>query len=126
MLVAHYEETSRMSLAGPAQPATTGAGSSPSIRVSTGVIGPTLISEPDFALSQADFGEANPGFARMIVSFRVDEQGKPRHVHIVQAVNPSVDGRVMDAVRRYRFAPATLDDQKVAIDINMTINFERR
>jgi TonB family protein len=126
MLVAHYRETSRMSAAGSMQPVTKGAGASPSIRLSTGVIGPTLISEPAFTLSQADFGGQDPGFERLVVSFHVDEHGRTRNVRVLKPVNPSVDERVRRAVRKYRFAPATLDNQKIAVEINMIVNFERR
>ena len=62
----------------------------------------------------------------MIVRFRVDEHGRTRNIHVLKPVNPTVNARVVNAVRRYRFAPATLDNQKVAVDINMTINFERK
>ena len=119
-LVAHYEEANRMPVA------SKGKSTSPSVRVSTGVIGPTLISEPPFSLSESDFGRQDPGFEKMLVRFRVDEHGRTRHVRVLKPVNPSVDERVMNAVRHYRFAPATLDNQKVAVDINMTINFERK
>lgn len=126
MLVAHYEEASRTSEADPTQPPTDGSTAFSSLRVSTGIIWPRLIFEPAFKLSANDFGQQDPGFAHLIVSFRVDEHGKTHHVRVVKAVNPAVDGRVLDAVRHYRFAPATLDSQKVAVDINMTVNFERR
>jgi len=62
----------------------------------------------------------------MIVRFWVDEYGRTCNIHVLKPVNPSIDERVMDAVRQYRFAPATLDNQRVAVEINMTVNFERR
>jgi len=42
MLVPHYEEARRMSVAGPMHPATNCRSTSSLIRISTGVIGPTL------------------------------------------------------------------------------------
>jgi len=126
MLVPHYEEARRMSVAGPMHPATNCRSTSSLIRISTGVIGPTLISEPPFSISASDFGQQDLGTKHMIVRFWVDEHGSTCNIHVLKPVNPSIDERVMDAVRQYRFAPATLDNQRVAVEINMTVNFERR
>ena len=105
-------------------PAGTTALSSP--RVSTGVIGPRLISEPPLKISAADFEGSEPGLQHLVVAFTVGQDGKPKNVRLLKPVNPALDVRILCAVRRYRFAPATLNDQKIAMDIQMTINFEMR
>jgi TonB family protein len=63
---------------------------------------------------------------QVVVSFTVDESGKPQNVHLAKSVNPVVDERVLNAVRQYRYSPATLNDQKVAVDINLQVNFASR
>ncbi len=62
----------------------------------------------------------------MNVSFRVDEKGVPQNVHLLKSVNQSVDTRVLAAIREYRFEPAQLDEQSVAMDVNLAINFATR
>ena len=62
----------------------------------------------------------------MIVAFTVDENGNPQNVHLLKSVSPRVDERVMASVRQYRFEPATLDNQKIAVDVNMQVNFAGR
>jgi TonB family protein len=63
---------------------------------------------------------------QVVVSFTVDETGKPQNVHLSKGANPIVDERVLNAVRQYRYAPATLNGQKVAADINLEVNFSNR
>jgi TonB family protein len=97
-----------------------------SVRVSTGPVGPKLISEPPLKISAADFEGNDPGLQHLVVAFTVDQNGKPRNVRLLKPVNPALDSRILSAVRHYRFTPATLNDQKIAMNIEMTVNFEVR
>jgi len=106
---------------GASQPLNDATTNSQPLRISTGVVWPKLISEPNFKVSSADFMGRNLAMEQVVVSFTVDESGKPQNVHL--AVNPVVDERVLNAVRQYRYAPATLNNQKVAADINLEVNF---
>ena len=95
-------------------------------RISTGVTGPKLISEPAFSVSAADFPTRDLATQHMVVSFRVDESGAPQNVHLVKSVSQVVDERVMAAVRQYRFVPGKLDDQNVPVDVNLVISFQQK
>lgn len=95
-------------------------------RVTTGVTEPKLISEPVVRVSLSDFPTTDLATQHMVVSFRVDEKGIPQNVHLLKSINQSVDGRVLAAVRDYRFEPAKLDDQAVAMDVKLAINFATR
>jgi TonB family protein len=121
-LVAH-NDAAALAASSTAQPATDADTTTHARRISTGVIGPKLISEPTLAVSAADFPTHDLAAQHMVVSFRVDESGAPQNVHLVKSVSQTVDERVMAAVRQYRFAPATLDDQNVPMDVNLVINF---
>jgi TonB family protein len=111
---------------GASEPLTDATTNSQPLRISTGVVWPKLISEPNFKVSSADFMGRNLATEQVIVSFTVDESGKPQNVHLAKSVNPVVDERVLKAVRQYRYAPATLDNQKVAADIKLEVNFASR
>jgi len=95
-------------------------------RVSTGVIAPKLISEPVVKVATTDFPSEDLASQHVVVGFRVDPTGAPTNVHLVKSVNPSVDQKVLAAIRQSRFAPATLDDQAVPMDINLIVSFQAR
>jgi periplasmic protein TonB len=95
-------------------------------RVSTGVTFPKLISSRSLSLSAADFPTADVTAQHVVVAFRVDENGAPQNVHLLKSVNQSIDEQVMSAVRQYRFEPGMLDNQKVAVDVNLLVNFQQK
>jgi TonB family protein len=98
----------------------------PTRRITTGVTAPKLLSTPVVRVSLSDFPTTDLATQKMIVSFRVDEKGIPQNVHLLKSINQSVDGRVLAAVREYRFEPATLDEQAVPMDVNLAVNFSAR
>ncbi len=98
----------------------------PTRRITTGVTAPKLLSTPVVRVSLSDFPTTDLATQKMIVSFRVDEKGIPQNVHLLKSINQSVDGRVLAAVREYRFEPATLDEQSVPMDVNLAVNFTAR
>lgn len=95
-------------------------------RVSTGVTSPKLISAPTVHVAVSDFPTAVLASQKAVVAFRVDEKGIPQNVHLVKSVNQTVDARVLSAVSAYRYEPAMLNDQAVAMDVNLNVNFEAR
>jgi TonB family protein len=100
--------------------------SAPARRISTGVMAPKLISNPVVRVALSDFPSENLTTQHVVVGFRVDEKGVPQNVHLVQSVNQAVDARILAAVRDYRFEPAQLDNQNVAMDVRLSVNFEVR
>ena len=99
--------------------------SAPHVRkISTGVIGPKLLSESTLHVAVADFASQNPTAKQAIVSFKVDEAGVPQNVRLVKSVNQTVDSRVLAAVSQYRYVPAKLDEQAIPMDVNLVINFQ--
>jgi TonB family protein len=108
------------------QPATDATATVTPRRVSTGVVWPKLISVPTVSVSAADFSTQDLATQHVVVAFRVDEKGAPQNVHLLKSVNQTVDERVLDAVRQYHFVPGTLDDQNVAVDVNLIVNFQQK
>lgn len=117
-LVAHNEATN--SAATDVPTATTAR------RISTGVISPKLISEPVFKVALGDFATEDLGAQHVVVAFRVDQNGTPQNLHLLKSVNPTVDSKVLAAVRGYRYAPATLDEVAVPMDVNLVVSFATR
>jgi len=108
------------------QPATFGsesdnnAAGTTTVRVSTGVNAPKLVSTVAVE-SDADFTAAGRFERTAVVSLTVDPSGKPSDLKIVQSVNPIMDQNVLAAVSQYRFTPGTLDDQPTAVPVNLSV-----
>lgn len=95
-------------------------------RISTGVISPKLLTEPTVKVSTADFSSEDLAAQHLVVAFRVDQNGTPQNVHLLKSVNPTVDSKVLAAVRGYRYEPATLDEIAVPMDVNLVVSFATR
>jgi TonB family protein len=95
-------------------------------RVSTGVTAPKLISMPTVRVSTTEFPGNVAKDKFVVVHFTVDEKGTPKNVKLVKSVNQVVDARILATVGDYRFSPATLNEQAVAQDMNLTVKFEQK
>jgi TonB family protein len=61
------------------------------------------------------------------VGMVIDRTGIPTNLKIIQSCGDSrVDQSALDAVSKYRFKPAIEDNQPVAVELRVTVNFERR
>ena len=108
-----------------AAPASTDAYAGTSTRrISTGVIAPKLISNPKIVVATTDFANEDLSTQKAVISLKVNQEGSTQNVKILQSVNPTVDARVLAAVRDYHFAPATLDGEAVPMDVNLVIQFQ--
>jgi TonB family protein len=94
-------------------------------RVSTGVIAPVLLDSVNLTLPTTFSSFLIPDGAEVGVSLTVDENGTPQNIHVVKSYNPFWDARVLDAVRQFHYRPGTVDNQPVAIDMNLTIDIAR-
>jgi TonB family protein len=92
------------------------------IRVSTGVIFPELIDSADVIIPESFTQQAIPGDAQVGVRFTVDLKGHPQNIQVTKSLNPLWDARVIDAVREFRYRPGTVNNQPVAVDMNLTVN----
>jgi TonB family protein len=54
----------------------------------------------------------------------VSKGGTPSHISVANAAGLGLDEAAVEAVKRYRFAPATLDGRPVTVDIFMDVNFQ--
>ena len=122
---ARNESHNALSAAAAAPPATDVTAARPR-RISTGVIAPKLIKAPNIVVATSDFATEDLSSQYAVVRLKVDEKGTPQNVQIVKPVNPTVDSRVLAAVRQYHFIPATLDDQVVPLDLHLRVNFQPR
>jgi TonB family protein len=54
----------------------------------------------------------------------VDENGDPKHVRVVRGVGKGLDEEAVEAIRQYKFKPATRDGKAVTVDLYIDVNFQ--
>ena len=95
------------------------------VHVSTGVTVPVLLDAPDLKLPPSYAAEDVPAGYRIGVSLTVDENGQPQNVQLNRSYDAFLDGYVVNAVRQFRFRPATLNSQAVPVDLKLNVEVER-
>jgi periplasmic protein TonB len=59
----------------------------------------------------------------VIVSLIVTPEGNTRDVQIVQSLTPDLDKKAVEAVKKWKFQPATKDGEPVAVRIKVETDF---
>jgi len=55
---------------------------------------------------------------------RVEKDGTPSHIRVVKGVGMGLDEKAVEAVRQYKFKPATFMGQPVTVDLYVEVNFQ--
>lgn len=58
-----------------------------------------------------------------LISLIVDARGNPQNPRVMQALGMGLDEKALEAVRRYRFKPATKDGRPVPVRITVEVDF---
>lgn len=59
----------------------------------------------------------------VIVSLIVDQDGLPRDVQVAKGMGNEFDEKAVEAVKQYRFKPATQNGEPVPVDLKIEVNF---
>ena len=89
--------------------------------VGGGVSAPQLIFAPDPEFSDEARRAKYQGGC--VVSLIVDAQGNPQRVQGVRHLGMGLDEKAVEAVKQYRFKPATLQGKPVPVEVNIEVNF---
>ena len=89
--------------------------------VGGGVSAPQLIFAPDPEFSDEARRAKYQGVC--VVSLIVDAQGNPQRVQVVRHLGMGLDEKAVEAVKQYRFKPATLQGKPVPVEVNIEVNF---
>lgn len=87
------------------------------VRVSEGIVAPKLIHSASIKWA----GDADSTDKIVVVHFTVDPTGKPVDLSIVSSTNPTMNLRVLEGVKQYRFQPGTLDSSPYSVPMNLEI-----
>lgn len=91
-------------------------------RVGNGVLAPQLIYGPEPEFSEEARKAKFQG--EVIVSLVVDAQGRPQNVRVPRPVGMGLDEKAIEAVKQYKFKPATENGQPVAVQLAVAVNFQ--
>jgi TonB family protein len=89
--------------------------------VGGGVVAPQLIFAPDPEFSDEARRAKFQGVC--VVSLVVDAQGNPQRVQVLRHLGMGLDQKAVDAVKQYRFKPATLQGKPVPVEVNIEVTF---
>lgn len=59
----------------------------------------------------------------VLVALVVTSEGEPRDVAVIKKLDPGLDGKAMEAVRSWKFEPATKDGKPVAVHLQVEVQF---
>ena len=106
-------------------PATDDSATTQALRVSTGVIPAHIIHSTSITLPSTALAENIPNDAEVVLQLNVDDQGVPADIQVVKSLYPELGTKVAEAVHKFRFSPATLDNQAVPINMSLTVFVHR-
>ncbi|WP_263409453.1 energy transducer TonB [Terriglobus tenax] len=90
--------------------------------VGNGVLAPQLIYGPEPEFSEEARKAKFQG--EVIVSLVVDTQGRPQRVRVPRPVGMGLDEKAIEAVKQYKFKPATENGVPVAVELAVAVNFQ--
>jgi len=91
-------------------------------RVGDGVNPPRVTHDPSPGYTKAARKARLQG--TVVLWLVVNRQGRPEQVRVQRSLDDGLDWNAVEAVKRWRFEPATKDGQPVAVMINVEINFK--
>jgi len=108
-------------VASASEPAPAAANAQP-VRVSTGVTAPSLITPIKIELSDR---APKPIAGEVGLSIAVDEKGEVHDVKVTRPLNSFWDARVVAAIEKGHFRPASLNHQAIPMNVDLTVAIAR-
>lgn len=95
------------------------------VRVSTGVVAPELVKNISLQIPSEIAWQTLPTDAKVGVSMTVDANGQPKNIQVTKSLNAFWDARVVDALSKAQYHPATVSKTPVQMDVNLLVNIQR-
>jgi bla regulator protein blaR1 len=105
----------------PIQSSSKGAAVSQIYHIGGDVSAPELIFAPDPQYSEEAKRSKYQGIC--VLSLVVDAEGNPQRVQVVRHLGKGLDQKAVEAVKQYRFEPAMLHGDPVAVEVHIRMNF---
>ena len=92
------------------------------LKVGGGVSAPRPIDTPDPEYSEEARKAKYQGV--VLLWLIVDQNGNPKQIKVERPLGMGLDQKAIEAVRKWKFAPAEKDGRPVAVQINVEVNFK--
>lgn len=109
------------SLAATALQASTKATEPEVYRVSGGIAPPVLLKSVTAKYTNEARKARITGIC--VVSLVIDANGIPQNPKVIKSLDPGLDEKALEAIRKYRFKPAMKGNQPVPVLVNVEVNF---
>ena len=86
---------------------------------------PKLVDAPEPEFPKERMKSKEPFNGTCTIGLTVDEQGKPREVHVVRSLSADFDHEAVNTAEKYRFAPAMRHGKAVPVGLKIEVNFQR-
>lgn len=96
-----------------------------STQTSYAVTRSATIDAASLYLPASEFAGMYSNQEKVVLAVKVDEKGNPSVVRILQSANPGLDARVVAAVSRSYFHPATLGSHAVPQELSLVVSVQR-
>ena len=83
---------------------------------------PVLVAQADPVYTEE--ARAKHVSGNVELSLVIDQAGLPQDIQVVRGLGSGLDEKAIEAVKQYRFKPATRDGQPVATKIHINVNFQ--
>lgn len=94
-------------------------------KIGGNVKAPVLTLAFDIDFNQEELRkEKDPRSGIIVVAMVIDVKGVPQQVHVVYGVGPGIDAAAVEAVRQYRFKPATKGGTPVPVYKSVNVTFQ--
>jgi TonB family protein len=90
-------------------------------KVGGGVQAPRALQTPDPEYSEEARKAKYQGV--VVLWLIVDSNGNPQQIRVQRGLGMGLDQKAIEAVKRWKFEPATKDGKPVAVQINVEVNF---
>jgi TonB family protein len=90
-------------------------------RLDSGITAQYAIYDPEPEYSEEARKVKQQGM--VVLSLIVDAQGQARNIHVARSLGMGLDEKAIEAVKKWRFAPATKDGVPMATQVNVQVNF---
>jgi hypothetical protein len=90
-----------------------------------GVTSPHLVYAPHISILADELPMTMVNPATVVLQVKLDETGSPTQIQVLRAINQTVDARVVDGVRRFRWSPAVLNNRTVPSVLTLNVEVQR-
>jgi protein TonB len=84
---------------------------------------PHAIYAPDPKFPEKERKARQRGKGTVLLELVVHSDGLPSDVKVSRKLSPEFDKAAIEAVKKWKFSPATQDGKPVAVEINVEVNF---